>query len=73
MSLPAPVFGPCPLRFLDIKHKIAESIPEFQERVTASWQDLLAELEKVTTEIAAQGSQVWPRFHPIGHGNVYVG
>ena len=58
MSYTAPTFGPCPPRFVDIKKDISNSYPDFQNRVTASWIDILSELVKVTKEIASQGSQV---------------
>ncbi len=58
MSPPAPLFGPCPPRFAEIKKDIANSYPDFHERVTAAWNDLLGELDKVTQEVARQGSQV---------------
>ena len=58
MAYTAPIFGPCPPRFVDIKKDIVNSYPDFQKRVTASWNDLLGELDKVTQEIASQGSQV---------------
>ena len=54
----APVFGPCPPRFVEIKKEIAALYPDFQERITAAWNDLLPELAKVTEEIATQGSNV---------------
>lgn len=54
----APVQGPCPPRFAEIKKEIATLYPDFEERITAAWNDLLAELEKATTEITTQGSDV---------------
>ena len=51
-------FGPCPPRFADIKREIAASYPDFEERVKRAWDDVLNELEKVTKDIAEQGSEV---------------
>ncbi|EKM54672.1 uncharacterized protein PHACADRAFT_258661 [Phanerochaete carnosa HHB-10118-sp] len=55
-----PVFGPCPPRFAEIKRQIAVSYPDFETRVTKAWVDLLSELDKVTEEIASQGSDSIP-------------
>lgn len=54
----APVYGPCPPRFADIKREIAASIPDFEQRATRAWLDVLAELDKATEEIAREGSEV---------------
>ncbi|TCD66348.1 hypothetical protein EIP91_001452 [Steccherinum ochraceum] len=43
------------------KKEIAELYPNFQERITAAWSDLLGELEKGTAEIASKGSEVVPQ------------
>jgi hypothetical protein len=51
-------FGPCPPRFVDIKREIAASYPDFEDRVTRAWNDVLGELERATSEIAAQSSEV---------------
>ncbi|GBE88545.1 DUF1479-domain-containing protein [Sparassis latifolia] len=56
-----PDLGPCPPRFVEIKKDIASSYPDFQERVTKAWNELLAELDTVTSEIAAQGSDYVPQ------------
>jgi len=52
--------GPCPSRFTEIKEDIAKSFPDFQQRLTASWTNLLAELEKATEEITTLGSKAVP-------------
>lgn len=53
-----PQFGPCPPRLVDLKKEIAASYPDFEARVTKAWAELLVELDKVTKEIASEGSQV---------------
>ena len=53
-----PQFGPCPPRFSDLKKEIAASYTDFEAGVTKAWGEILAELDKVTKEIASQGSQV---------------
>ena len=57
-SAPAPELGPCPPRFTELKKDIADSYPNFQERVTQAWNELLGELKTGTTSIAQQGSEV---------------
>ncbi|KIP06972.1 hypothetical protein PHLGIDRAFT_90163 [Phlebiopsis gigantea 11061_1 CR5-6] len=56
-----PDFGPCPPRFADIKRQIAASYPDFEERATKAWADILAELDKATTDIAHWGSESIPQ------------
>ncbi|THH30269.1 hypothetical protein EUX98_g3936 [Antrodiella citrinella] len=53
--------GPCPPRFVEIKKEIASLYPDFQERITAAWNDLLIELDKGTAEIARLGSDIVPQ------------
>ncbi|OBZ72402.1 Uncharacterized protein YbiU [Grifola frondosa] len=55
-----PELGPCPPRLVEVKQEIAASYPNFQERVTKAWADILGELEKVTAEIASQGPKAVP-------------
>ncbi len=43
---------------IHIKGEIASSYPDFEERVTQAWADILVELKKVTQEIRAGGSEV---------------
>ncbi|EMD31280.1 hypothetical protein CERSUDRAFT_89135 [Gelatoporia subvermispora B] len=64
-----PELGPTPSRFIDIKKDIAASIPDFEKHVTATWNDLLGELEKATAEIASQGSEIVPvvSFEELGN------
>ncbi|KAJ3490842.1 hypothetical protein NLI96_g1126 [Meripilus lineatus] len=68
MSSQPPLFGPCPPRFTEIKKDIANSYPDFQERITQAWNDLLDELNRTTKEIANQGSQAVPEveFNELG-------
>jgi len=49
---------PLPLRFVDVKRKIAETYPNFQERVTQSWNDILQQLEKSSQGKKDAGSGV---------------
>ena len=53
-----PQLGPCPPRFTELKRTIASSYPDFEQRVTRAWTDVLAELKTATAEIAKQGSEV---------------
>ena len=55
---PAPELGPCPPRFTELKKDIADSYPDFQERATKAWNELLGELKTGTASIAQQGSEV---------------
>lgn len=57
-SAPTPELGPCPPRFTEIKHDIAESYPNFQERVTQAWNEILQELKSAVADFARQGSEV---------------
>ncbi|OSX58833.1 hypothetical protein POSPLADRAFT_1184529 [Postia placenta MAD-698-R-SB12] len=64
-----PDLGPCPPRFVEIKKEIAASYPNFQERVTKAWNELLVDLDKVTTDIAKEGTDYVPQvdFSEIGN------
>lgn len=51
--------GPLPPRFADLKREIADTYgPDFEQRITVAWADLLAELHKSTLEIEHAGSNV---------------
>lgn len=56
-----------PSRFADIKQEIAASYPDFEERVTRAWVDVLEELEQASKAIASKGSEVslWPLTFPL--------
>ncbi|KAH9917026.1 uncharacterized protein B0H18DRAFT_47152 [Fomitopsis serialis] len=56
-----PEFGPCPPRFIELKKEIAASYPDFQARVTKAWNELLAELEVFTADVAKQGTEYVPQ------------
>lgn len=47
-----------PERFADIKREIASAYPDFQDRVTRAWTDVLGQLEKYTNVIESEGSNV---------------
>lgn len=49
---------PLPERFADIKREIASSIPNFQERATQSWTEILQELQLRTDDIIKDGPEV---------------
>ena len=51
-------FGPLPPRFAELKKEIVASYPDFEARATKAWGEILADLDKVTRDIAAQGSAV---------------
>ncbi|PBL02195.1 DUF1479-domain-containing protein [Armillaria gallica] len=46
---------------IHIKGEIASSYPDFEERVTQAWADILVELKKVTQKISAGGSEFIPQ------------
>ncbi|KAJ3528321.1 hypothetical protein NM688_g8015 [Phlebia brevispora] len=61
MSTNPPPLGPCPPRFVELKKQIAESFgPDFEERVTRAWREILNELKDATESIAKQGSDIVP-------------
>jgi hypothetical protein len=47
-----------PDRFVDLKREIASSHPDFQERLTNAWVDVLEQLEKTTNRIISEGPSV---------------
>ena len=47
-----------PERFVDLKREIASSYPNFQERVTKAWADVLEQLEARTNLIIGGGPSV---------------
>ena len=50
-----------PARFRDLKHKIAAQYPDFENKATAAWGEILEELAKVSKEIKAAGSNYIPQ------------
>lgn len=53
-----PEFGPLPPRFIELKKEIAASYPDFEQRATAAWADLLKELQAATEDIGTKGTDV---------------
>jgi hypothetical protein len=49
---------PLPARFADLKRKIAESYPNFEERATLAWTEIIEQLNEVTPIIANSGPEV---------------
>lgn len=47
-----------PARFVDLKHEIASSYPDFEARVTTAWNEILQHLEAVSLKVAESGSEV---------------
>lgn len=47
-----------PARFRELKHKIAAQYPDFENKATTAWGEILEELAKVSKEIKAAGSNV---------------
>lgn len=45
-------------RFADLKREIVAATPDYERRLTQSWNDLLQELDERTTEIVDEGSNV---------------
>ncbi|KAF4579939.1 hypothetical protein EYR36_001759 [Pleurotus pulmonarius] len=49
--------GGMPPRFVDLKQEIASSYPDFEQRATKAWNEILGALEEVTKNIAEGGSE----------------
>lgn len=47
-----------PARFADLKQEIAGLYPNFRERVTQAWGEIIAQLKVVNAEIAQAGPDV---------------
>jgi hypothetical protein len=47
-----------PERFADLKREIVAATPDYERRLTESWNDLLQELDERTIEIADEGPSV---------------
>ncbi|KAF9045976.1 DUF1479-domain-containing protein [Hymenopellis radicata] len=54
---------PAPDHFKEIKKEIADSYPDFQERATRSWADILGELTKATEAIKKGGPNYIPQIN----------
>ncbi|KAG1737148.1 uncharacterized protein EDB91DRAFT_491525 [Suillus paluster] len=52
-----------PERFADLKREIVEATPDYERRLTESWNDLLQELNQRTTEITDEGPNYIPQVH----------
>ncbi|KAG6827163.1 hypothetical protein H0H92_012923 [Tricholoma furcatifolium] len=50
-----------PARFSDLKREIANSYPDFKERATKAWGEIIDELKVVTADIAKTGSDYIPQ------------
>lgn len=57
MSL-SPETASFPNRFVDLKREIASSYPDFQQRLTNAWVDVLGQLEETTNRIISEGPSV---------------
>jgi hypothetical protein len=55
-----PNSGLYPPRFVDLKRQIASSYPDFENRVTRAWKEVVEELVVVSERIQAGGSEVSP-------------
>ncbi|KAF5342342.1 hypothetical protein D9611_001342 [Ephemerocybe angulata] len=55
--------GPLPERFADIKKDIAASYPEFQERATKAWAEIIQALGETTASIVEKGSEYIPQVY----------
>ncbi|KAF5379767.1 hypothetical protein D9615_005720 [Tricholomella constricta] len=53
--------APLPARFADLKREIAASYPNFQERITQAWGEIIAQLKEVTSTIAQAGPDYIPQ------------
>ena len=54
-------FTPLPARFVELKQQIAGAIPDFEQRATKAWSELLKELKSTTDEIASNNTDVCPQ------------
>jgi hypothetical protein len=52
-----------PERFADLKREIVAATPDYERRLTESWNDLLQELDERTIEIADEGPSYIPQVH----------
>ncbi|KAG1798458.1 uncharacterized protein HD556DRAFT_1440168 [Suillus plorans] len=50
-------------RFADLKREIVAATPDYERRLTQSWNDLLQELDERTSEIVDEGSKYIPQVH----------
>ncbi|KAH0585537.1 hypothetical protein J132_07648 [Termitomyces sp. J132] len=50
-----------PARFADLKRQIADLYPDFQERVTQAWGEIIAQLKVVNADIAQAGPDYIPQ------------
>lgn len=57
---------PLPARFSDLKQEIAATYPDFKERATRAWIEIIEQLKEVTTDIASNGSEVGINPQAIG-------
>ncbi|RDB26364.1 Uncharacterized protein YbiU [Hypsizygus marmoreus] len=53
--------APLPARFADLKQEIAASYPDFKQRATQAWGDIITQLRNVNAEIANAGSEYIPQ------------
>lgn len=49
---------PLPSHFAELKREIAASYPDFEERVTRAWNEILEQLVQVSATIVKEGSEV---------------
>ncbi|KAG6914834.1 hypothetical protein DXG01_015055 [Tephrocybe rancida] len=54
---------PLPPRFADLKREIAASYPNFKERVTKAWGEIIAQLKVINAEIADTGPEYIPQIN----------
>jgi hypothetical protein len=47
-----------PPKFLDLKREIAASFPDFEERVTKAWKEIIEELTAFSDKVQKEGSNV---------------
>lgn len=57
---------PLPARFSDLKREIAAAYPDFEERATRAWIEIIEQLKDITTDIANNGSEVGTYFQTTG-------
>ncbi|KAG5644640.1 hypothetical protein DXG03_008022 [Asterophora parasitica] len=53
--------APLPARFADLKRDITASYPDFEERITKAWGEIIAELQAVNAQIAQGGQDYIPQ------------
>ncbi|KAF8636796.1 hypothetical protein AX17_003258 [Amanita inopinata Kibby_2008] len=52
---------PFPSRYVDVKREIAASYPDFEQRITKAWTEIIEQLNETTESIAKEGTDYIPQ------------